>query len=152
MPFRSLMYCRNRRSGRQGSFSMEVVISATILLAAVGIMGAMIPRIGRLWRESRNYQLASHELANRLEYLTGLHPDKLDDEIAALAVSDELKDELMNAELSAETMTEEFGTRIRLSIRWDRGPDSHPVSMIGWRPQKHTASSYSSDTEQAIQP
>jgi hypothetical protein len=117
---------------RRGSFSIEIVISATVLLAAIGLMASMIPRIGRTWRESRNYQLATHELANQLEHLTSLDSGELTDALANLNVSDELRDELPNVKLAAEKRSEDFGTRIRLEIRWDHGPDSPPLSMTGW--------------------
>jgi hypothetical protein len=117
---------------RRGSFSVEIVISATVLLAAIGLMASMIPRIGRSWRETRNYQLATHELANQLELLTSLDSGELTTALANLNVSEELIDELPGATLTAEKSSDEFGTRIRLEIGWDRGPDSQPISMIGW--------------------
>ncbi len=121
---------------RRGSFSVEIVISATVLLAAIGLMASMIPRIGRSWRETRNYQLATHELANQLELLTSLDSDELANTLANLNVSEELHDELPEARLTAEKSSDEFGTRIRLEIGWDRGPDSQPISMIGWRSER----------------
>lgn len=111
---------------------MEIVISATVLLAGIGLMATMIPRIGRCWRESRNYQLATHELANQLEYLTSLDSKELSNALANLTVSEELLDELPDAKLAVEKSSEEFGTRLRLEIRWDRGHDSQPLSMTGW--------------------
>jgi hypothetical protein len=121
---------------RQGSFTVEIVMSATILLAGIGVMYSLVPRIGRGWRESRNYQLACHELANQLEVLTALDAASFSDAIANLQVSSEVKDELRDAELTINTSDAEFATRIQLSLAWNRGHESVPLTMVAWKPKQ----------------
>ena len=95
----------------------------------------MVPRLGNVWKASRNDQLATHELANQLETLTAMPESQLSHALENLQVSSDLTNCLQGAVLSHQLLDDENGRRIVLSIGWDRVADAKPISMVAWLPK-----------------
>ena len=128
-----LMLDRNRI---RGFTNIEVLVSSALVLAAIGTLTSLVPRLGNVWRVSRNDQLATHELANQLEVLTAIPEPQLRQALESLQVSSELMNSLPNALLRHKLLDDENGRRIVLSIEWDRVADAKPISMVAWLPNK----------------
>ena len=120
------------RSRFRGFTNIEVFVSAALVLAAIGTLTSLVPRLGNVWRISRNAQLATHELANQLEVLTAIPETQLSQALEGLQVSPDLSNALPNAILRHQLLDDESGRRIVLFIEWDRVADAKPISMVAW--------------------
>ncbi len=129
------MMSRNRA---RGFTNIEVIVSASLLLVAIGALSSMVPRLGNVWKASRNDQLATHELANQLETLTAMTESQLSQALENLQVSADLTNCLQGAVLSHQLLDDENGRRIVLSIDWDRVADAKPISMVAWLPKNNS--------------
>jgi hypothetical protein len=125
----------NRKRVR-GFTNIEVFVSAGLLLTAIATLSLFVPRLGNIWRVTRNDQLATHELANQLEVLTAIPELQLSQALESLQVASELTNSLPNAVLSHQLLDDEHGRRIVLSIKWDRVADAKPISMVAWLPSQ----------------
>ena len=126
----------NRRRA-VGFTNIEVMVSASLVLVAIVALSSMVPRLGNVWKDSRNNQLATHELANQLETLTLIPESQLSQALENLQVSDDLTNCLHGAVLSHQLLDDEHGRRIVLSIEWDRVADAKPISMVAWLPKSN---------------
>ncbi len=100
------MRCTNRNiasvSKRRGSTLVELIVAAGLLIALMSILSPLSTRLGRLWHQSRHYQLALDEVNNQLEQLTTLSPEERDTKLQQLQVSESLSNVFPEAKLSAE--------------------------------------------------
>jgi hypothetical protein len=117
----------------QGVITIELVLSAGLIIACIGLLASLAPRIVGKWQESRHYQLVTNELANQIEMLTHVDDSHYEEAWQSVVVSPELLEALPTATLSKAVQDDELGQRITLSISWDRGPGAPPLSMSGWR-------------------
>lgn len=125
------------RSRFRGFTNIEVFVASALVLAAIGTLTSLVPRIGNVWRMSRNAQLATHELANQLELLTAIPEPQLSQALESLQVSPDLTNALPNAVLRHNLLDDENGRRIVLSLEWDCVADAKPISMVAWlRPKQ----------------
>ncbi len=53
------------RNNARGFTNIEVMVSASLVLVAIGALSSMLPRLGNVWKASRNNQLGSQYLALR---------------------------------------------------------------------------------------
>ena len=132
----SNLMLKHRRS--YGSANIEVLVAASLVLAVIGVLSSMVPRLSNVWKASRNNQLATHELANQLELLTAIPESQLSQAIENLQVSPDLTDALHNAVLRHQLLDDASGRRIILSIDWERTVDAKPISMVAWLPSQKT--------------
>jgi hypothetical protein len=123
-----------KRRTNKGISNLEVLVAATLVLAAIGVLGTIAPRLGNLWKMSRNHQLAAHELANQLEQLTLMSDAQRTQAFEKLQVSPELAISLPNAVLQHRLIDDEHGRRIVLSLVWDQIAGAKPISLVGWLP------------------
>lgn len=137
------MFDRNRI---RGFTNIEVLISSALVLAAIGTLSSLVPRLGNVWRVSRNDQLATHELANQLEVLTAIPEPQLRHALESLQVSAELTNSLPNAVLRHKLLDDENGRRVVLSIEWDRVADANPISMVAWLSTKKQARPFTNNS------
>ena len=120
------------RNPRCGFAMPELLVAATLLVAAMSLVAPLAVRSGRLWQDTRHYHLAVDQLANQLEYLTSLDEPSRAAAMTNLDVSPQLQAVLPRPELSAETVRDEFGTRLVLHLVWDRPGRDSPVTLVGW--------------------
>lgn len=86
----------------------------------------------RVWRDGNHYRLAIDTLNNELEKLTLLDGDELAAASEKIEASQELEQQLSNVEIQCELQELEHGTRIALSLNWDRQGDLKPIELVGW--------------------
>ena len=125
-----------KRKRVRGFTNIEVLVAASLVLAVITTLCAMVPKLSNLWRSSRNPQLATHELANQLEVLTSIPESQLNQALENLEVSSELKNALNHAVLDHKLIDDEHGKRLVLSLQWERVTDSKPIAMVAWLPIK----------------
>lgn len=112
----------------------EVMVASTLLVAVMGTLAPLAIRCGQLWQESRHQQLAIDELANQLERLTLMDDSDRRDAINDLSLSAPLGEALPDATLSAELISDQHGSRIEMSLTWNRPgiPTAGPMKLVGW--------------------
>ena len=117
---------------RRGLTITEVVVAATLIVSMIGLVAPLTVRIGRVWQSTRQYRLAFHELANQMEFLSGLEVARCEDALPNLKPSANVVQSLPGARLEGEMIRDQDGTRLVLSLNWDRGSQSVPISLVGW--------------------
>ena len=117
---------------RHGTMATEVIVAATLLLSMIGLIVPTTIRAGRIWRDSRHYQIAMNELSNQFEYLSSLSTAERTTALAQLRLSEQTQRSLLDASLEASLATKEDGERLTLSLNWDRGVEAKPVKIVGW--------------------
>jgi hypothetical protein len=111
---------------------IELVVSASLMIAGLAIFGQLTTATGRTWSQTRQQSVALEELSSQLDRLIALPNGKIDDAIAALNPSDAAADALPGVKLAAKRFDDRDGARIELSIDWDRGRPSQPMRLTGW--------------------
>ena len=117
---------------RRGLTLTEVVVAATLVVSMIGLVVPLTVRIGRVWQSTRQYRLAFNELANQMELLTSLGVSRCDAALANLKPSANTAESLPDARLEGELVRDQDGTRLILSLDWDRGSKSVPLTLVGW--------------------
>jgi hypothetical protein len=136
-----------KRKRARGSANIEVLVAASIVLAVIGVLSSMVPRLGNVWKASRNNQLANHELANQLERLTTIPESQLSQALENLQVSSDLRDALHDVVLGHQLLDDANGRRIVLSIDWERIVDAKPITMVAWLPAQKKSGEDQVETE-----
>lgn len=121
-----------KHKSRRGVSITEVLIAATLVVSTIGLFAPMSVRIGRVWQSTRQYRLAFNELANQMELLTSLGVARCEAALPSLTLSSKIADALPGSQLNGEMVSDEDGTRLILSLNWDRGSKSEPLSLVGW--------------------
>ncbi len=117
---------------RRGLSLTEVVVAATLVLSMIGLLTPLTVRVGRVWQNTRQYRLASNELANQMEMLTSLDKANCEAALLNLKTSEIVAESLSEAMLHGELVSDQDGTRLILKLDWDRGSNSIPLSLVGW--------------------
>ncbi len=117
---------------RRGLTVTEVVVAATLVVSLIGLFAPMSVRIGRVWQSTRQYRLAFNELANQMERLTSLSPTECEAALSSLKLPTRVSEALPGSQLLGEVIHDQDGTRLKLSLNWERGARSEPVSLVGW--------------------
>ncbi len=141
-----------KRKRALGSANIEVLVAASLVLAVIGVLSSMVPRLGNVWKASRNNQLATHELANQLELLTAIPESQLNQALENLHVSSDLKDALQGVVLSHQLLDDSNGRRIVLAIDWERIVDAKPITMVAWLPAQKKSGEDQLETEAGSAP
>lgn len=115
-----------------GFSKVELLVASSLLSALVLITVPLITRLQNVWKGTRMYQIATLELANRMEALRELEPDACEVAIGSLQVSERLKASLPNSELTGEVVRTEEETRIVLRMKLDPAVRQEPLVLIGW--------------------
>ncbi len=124
--------CQKLRTTRHGLGMTELIVAATLLITALSLLVTLSFRTGKLWQDSRHYQLAVQELTNQQERLTSLDETALDTALTELVVSAAMQNALPNPRLTGKKISDDDGTRVLLEINWDRLGTAHPLSLVGW--------------------
>lgn len=123
---------QRRYHSRRGLTITEVVVAATLVVSMIGLVAPLTVRIGRVWQSTRQYRLAFNELANQMELLSSLEVARCEDALPSLKPSANVVESLPGARLDGEMIRDQDGTRLVLSLNWDRGSQSVPISLVGW--------------------
>jgi len=118
----------------------DLIVAAILTMALIGTLTTCTIRSSRLMMETRHQQLALDELSNQLERLLSLNEKERRKALSELVPSDDVASALPEASLVAETIDDQQGTRILLSLNWNHGVPSTPVRLVGWT-QPRTAES-----------
>lgn len=117
---------------RAGSTVTELLVAAVLLIGLISVVTPLAVRSGRLWQESRSYQLAINELANEMELLTALDDATRASTLAQWQPSQELLEVLPGARLTGESLDDADGRRLKLTLHWNRPNDAQPLTLVGW--------------------
>lgn len=118
---------------RPGFTSTELVVASSLLVAVMAIMAPLAVRTARLWQESRHQQLAMEDLAGELERLTALDPAARTEAMQSISPSESIAVAAPNAEIKAETVRDEEGSRIILTLNWNESDYPRaPLRLVGW--------------------
>lgn len=123
---------QRRYHSRCGLTITEVVVAATLVVSMIGLVAPLTVRIGRIWQSTRQYRLAFNELANQMELLSSLEVAQCEASLPSLQPSANVVQSLPGAKLEGEMIRDQDGTRLVLSLNWDRGSQSVPISLVGW--------------------
>jgi hypothetical protein len=118
---------------RLGTSTLDLLVSFTLLLTVVTVATPLIVRHARLLRSQRDYRLALDELSNQMDRLTVLAADELPQAVKQLSPSPFVAERLAGAQISAELLPAESGTRITLKFSWNETDRARaPVTIAGW--------------------
>lgn len=120
------------RASRHGLLMTELIVAAILLIASLSLLVSLSFRTGKLWQDTQHYALAVNELTNQLERLTIVDAAEIDEQLADLRPSESAQAALPNPRLSAVKLVDEFGTRIKMEITWDRPGHAKPVALTAW--------------------
>lgn len=123
---------RNRPRKRNGVTTTELVVAATLLVSVISLITPLTVRMGRIWQDARQIRLALGELSNQMERLTSMNAGQRETAIASLSPSIEIRHALPEARLHVQTIQDEDGTRLVISLQWKRAQPSNPISLEGW--------------------
>ncbi|KAA5544568.1 hypothetical protein FYK55_09625 [Roseiconus nitratireducens] len=121
-----------RRDDRRGVAILECVVAALMVMAMLSITAPLVIRTGRLWKQTRNVQLALDELGAQLDALIAMAPDQRQSELDQLDVSSATRNVLGDATLRGSIVHDEDGKRLSLSIDWPRIGDPPPLTLVAW--------------------
>lgn len=129
----------SRRLSRRSGFTLlELLVSATLLIALISVVTPLTVRAGRMWQDARGYRLAANELSNQLEDMTLLSDQERQQALDNWTPSEELLRALPEARITGEVIDDANGKRLRLSLGWRRSASSPPLTMVGWiHPEKN---------------
>ena len=122
----------HHRVCRRAFMMTELVVAATLLVTAMTVVMPLIVNVGRMWQDTRHHRLAIEELTNHLEYLSALGPAERSAAIDMLQPSPHIRATLSQPNLSAETVADDNGTRLVLSLNWEQPGHNSPVTLVGW--------------------
>lgn len=121
---------------RRGSTATELLVSATLLMTAIGIVGRVTVHSRRVWVDIRHSQLALDELSNHMDRLATLETNQLRAAVVNLVPSDPARQSLAGVKLTAKIFDDDFGERLELSIDWHRAQNAQPLTLVRWVNQK----------------
>jgi len=124
--------CYPFRRDRTGFALAELIVAATLLLAGLAIVTQGTVQTKRLMQDTRQYNLAIDELSNQLERLTAMASPERAEAISDLQPSEEIRSILVDVSLRAVEIHDDDGNRISMSIEWDRGGPTAPLTLVGW--------------------
>ncbi len=122
----------NRRNRRHGFTLTELLVSATLLIGMMLMVGQLTVRTGRLWQECRGYRLALDELTNQLDQLAALSAEERDIALTRLAPSESICAALPNPKFISEVRADQDGTRLHLQLAWDRLDGEKQIGLVRW--------------------
>lgn len=140
---------KRRRASKRGTTVPELVVAATLLVSAIGAVTPLAVSAGRLGRDTRVYRLAVDELANQLARLSALDEEERAAVLHELTPSEEVRDALPQASLVGRIVEDEDGTRLVLSLDWQRPVDAPPLELVGWLDALPAQSAPPADTKNA---
>ena len=143
---------RKRVVRRAGVLLLEVLVAAAILIVGIGIVSKASYSLRRLWSDTRDYQLASDELANQMLAVKQVPLEQINAHLSALKVSSDIDGILQQAKLTGRVLedssswsgstsaTEQATSKtnsptgfwIELTMDWKRVGSGNPIRLVGW--------------------
>lgn len=117
---------------RRGTSMIECVVSASILIVAMGTVTTMAFRLSRVWIQTGHQRIAMNELTNQIERLIESEPDKIDAMISDLKPSPAVERSLDQPHLSGRRVNDGFGDRVTLQLQWRSTHPIGAVELTGW--------------------
>lgn len=118
---------------RFGFTSTELVVASSLLVAVMAVIGPLTVRNARMLQDARHQQIALEELSSEMERLTALQGNARMQAIDDLNPSPWLSRALPNAEIKGETVEDEDGKRLVLTLEWkDPNYPRAPLRLVGW--------------------
>lgn len=111
---------------------IELIIAAALLITIMTISGRLITSSQRAWQQTRYERLANEELCNHIDVLRTFPREELDARLLELKLSDWISQILPNPQLAGETIQDELGERVRLTIRWETPSGNAHRDLIAW--------------------
>ena len=122
-----------RRAEQRSAFTLaELLVSVATLLTIMTLTTTLCFRVQQVWKDIRHQRVAEAELANQLEWLTPLNREQLDTAIKQLTASETCSRTLRHPNLTATVSEDELGTRVTLSLTWQRRVPGKAVRLSGW--------------------
>jgi hypothetical protein len=122
----------DHRMHRSGLAQIEVVVAGVVLFALASLLPSLGYHLSRIHKESLQYQIAVQTLANELSRLRSLESQTSASELENLEVPSHVLKRLPKANLHAVVLRDELGTRVQLSLQWERVGNPPPVEMVAW--------------------
>ena len=123
---------RTIQSSHSGVLKVETLLSMLVLVVAMNFAGPMIARINQLWTHTQTNQFAIDELSNQMDMLIRMAPEKVEEALPALRVSEAFQRAVPEAQLKGTLSEDELGRRVTLSLSWLDVPDAKPIQLTGW--------------------
>lgn len=121
---------------RAGTTLTELVVAAGLLVTVVGLTAGSVGGVARLYRLEQQHRVAVDELSNQLERLTQLTADQARSELEEIELSKWASISLSGGQLSGEVLNDSHGTRVQLSIQWNRLGPAKPLVAVAWLTQE----------------
>lgn len=121
-----------KRGRRHGVALLETLIAAGAVLTMLGVVAPLVIRSARLWKQTQHYQFATDELSGQMDRLLSMSADDRNDALEQLSVSPAIQDVLHEATLIGKRVSDIDGTRIELSIDWQRVGPAKPITLVAW--------------------
>jgi Tfp pilus assembly protein PilV len=129
----SLSPCNvSQQMNRSGVVQLEVLVAGILLLVLASLLPSLGFHLSRIHKESLQYQIAVQTLANELERLRSIEPTASSRDLERLQLPAYASRRLPNATFQAVALQDDLGTRVKLSLQWDRVGKPPPVEMVGW--------------------
>jgi len=123
---------------RDGFTTIELVVSAAMLVVVMTFTATLIVKIDHIWKEIGHHRIALNELSNQLDRLTHLEPAALEHAMESIAASPEAQRTLASPNLTAQRVNDEFGDRIVLRLDWRRRYPGRAVELVAWLSMEET--------------
>ena len=123
---------RQRSALRQGIITFELLVSAGLIVCMIGVLAPLTVRTSRMINDGRQVRMAVSELSNQIDFLTRFERERLLEELETLNPSEEVRQALPNAKLAGEVKSDSDGSRLILTIDWDRPVKGNPLSLVAW--------------------
>lgn len=131
---------RKQNHQRSGLTTMELLMTATLLMVVSAVVGKLTVATGRVWQELRGEQLVMDDLQLQMERLTLLNDTQCREALAELQPSAEVRDLFADAKMQGEISVIEVPgeavakvqQRLRLTLTWTRRGERAEKQLIGW--------------------
>ncbi len=124
---------QRRRHARGAVSTLEVFVSATLLIAIMGVMGPAVSSLHQIQRHSKQYQFATNEVINKIVEIQHLPESNRLNAIAALERAEEtIQSRLVDARWQSQLIQSEDGTQCRLSLEWKSRFHDQSVALTFW--------------------
>lgn len=130
----------NHSRNRTGAALLDAVVAAGLVMVTVSVAAPMVVQSARIWKQTRNFQIACDELAGHMDHLISMPSDLRGEALQTLTVDPSLSELLDGVSINGKLSEQDDETRLELSINWKRIGDPPPVILVGWVKPTQTVS------------
>jgi hypothetical protein len=117
---------------RQGVSSVELLVSAIVLISVITFFTTCSFQIHLIWKDIRHQRIGMGELNNQLESITLLTKAEARAALSNLTPSATCENSLRAPRLQGELREDSLGTRVTLQLNWDKRHKGKPLELSGW--------------------